>query len=260
LRLLSKQTAFSLLGIGRRGRRILHLARDERGFTLIEILIVMILLGVITAMFSATYATTVTRSSHVQAQNIAQTEMRAALNRLVSDLRDATTGGTTAPIYSAGSNSISFYSPDELTPNSTTGQITLRLITYSISGTNVLQRQVTKVTTYDSNGAPVYPGNTGTIQNLGTVLTPLTGNPANGGWSQGQLFKYCQQSPPNMTIDLSNSTSPELITWKCQTPDITTLSGRADIKTIVVRAVVSPYSNSERFTYGAVATLRWDAS
>lgn len=255
MRLFSKRTAFSLLGIGRRGRQILHIARDERGFTLIELVVVMALLAVVTVMFSETYTTTVNRSSHVQAQNIAQTEVRAALNRLVSDLRDATTGGKTPPIYSNGPSSISFYSPDELTPNSTTGQVTLRLITYSISAQKVLQRQVTNVTAYDSNGAPVWPGNLGTIQSLATVLTPLTGDPANGGWTTGQMFKYCQQSPPNMAIDPSNSTSPELITWSCQTP-----TDKADIKTVVVRAVVSPYSNSERFTYGAVATLRWDAS
>jgi prepilin-type N-terminal cleavage/methylation domain-containing protein len=259
LRLLPKQTAFSLLAANTR-KRWIRIARDKRGFTLIEIIVVMVLLGVVTTMFSATYTTTVNRSSHVQAQNIAQTEVRAALNRLVSDLRNATTGGTTAPIYSAGASSISFYSPDELAPNSTTGQVTLRMITYSINTSNVLQRQVTNVTSYDSNGNPVYPGNTGTIQRLSTVLTPLTGDPANGGWSAGQMFKYCQQSPPNMAIDPSNATSPELITWSCQTPDVNTSSGRADIKTIVARAVVSPYSNSERFTYGAVATLRWDAS
>jgi prepilin-type N-terminal cleavage/methylation domain-containing protein len=225
------------------------LTRDQRGFTLVELLVVISMLAITMAMFSVTYSTTVDRSSQVQAQNIAQTEVRASLNQMVSDLRDATTGGTMAPIISYGDSSISFYSPDRMNPTN------LRKITYSLTSNNILQRQSTPVTSYDGNGNPIDPGNTGTVQNVATVLAPATGDPTQGGWKSGQIFKYCVQSPPNMTIDPNNATSPELITWSCQTP-----ASASEIKTVVMRAVVSPVSRAEKFNYGAVATLRWNAS
>jgi prepilin-type N-terminal cleavage/methylation domain-containing protein len=229
-------------------------ASDEHGFTLIELVVVIGLLGITMAMFATTYSTTVDRSSELQAQNISQTEVRAALNQLVSDLRDATTGTTTTPIINYGPSSISFYAPDRLAPSSATGAINLLKITYSIDSNNYLLRQVTPVTSYKSDGTPVDPGSTGTIQKIAKVMTPATGNTSQGGWAAGQIFKYCQQSPPNMEIDPSNSTSPELITWECQTP-----GDKTTIKSIVVRAVYASL-NGEKFNYGAVATLRWNAS
>jgi type II secretory pathway pseudopilin PulG len=214
-----------------------------------ELLIVVFLMGITTAMFATVYGTTVKRSSQVQAQNIAQTEVRASLNQLVADLRNATTGGRTPPVLSYSASSIVFYSPDRM------AQRHLRKISYSLSSDNVLRRQVSVVTSYDSNGNPIDPGNTGPINTVATIQAPLTGDPANGGWAKGQIFKYCVQSPPNMTIDPSNATSPELITWSCETP-----TSAATIKTVVMRAVVSPIESNEKFSYGAVATMRWNAS
>lgn len=243
--LFATHTAFSRLH-NRRARRI-HVVRDERGFSLIEVLLVVSLLGVVTTMFATLNNTTVRRSSEIQAQNIAQTEVRGALNQVVSDLRNATRGTLVTPIFSYGPNSLSFYSPNR------SATMELRKIKYSLSSGGILQRQVTKVTSYSSDGNPIDPGDTGTIQNVVAIQAPETGDPAARGWAQGEIFKYCVQSPPNMTIDPSNATSPELITWNCQKP-----TKAAEVKTILIRAVVSGSKRSTKFNYGAVATLRWN--
>lgn len=250
MKLIPKQTALSPQ-YADRFRRWILIARCEHGFTLIEMMVVVALMGITMAMFAVTYSTTINRSSQVQAQNIMQTEIRASLDQMVSDLRDATTGGTTPPIIAADQNSISFYSPDRMTANVLHN---LRKIRYWFDG-NVLWRQVTAVTTQDAQGNPIDPGNTGAIERIATIQAPLTGDPNDGGWFAGQIFKYCVQSPPDMTVDLHNETSPELITWSCQAP-----TTNDQIKTIVVRAVVSAVSRAEKFNYGSVATLRWNAS
>jgi prepilin-type N-terminal cleavage/methylation domain-containing protein len=242
LTLVTERRALSPLGAGR-WKRWIRTAQSERGFTLIELLVVIVLLGITSAMFAATMSTTVNRSS----QNITQTEVRAELNQLVSDLRDATTGGRTPPIVTDDPATVVFYSPDRLSPNN------LRRVKYWLSNGKLL-RQVTMVTSYDADGNPISPGDTGPIETVATIQAPATGDVNNGGWAQGQIFKYCVQSPPNMTIDPSNATSPELITWECQTP-----LTAATVKTIVMRAVVSPVARSEQFNYGAVATVRWNA-
>ncbi len=246
VRSFTERNALSPPG-GGRWKRWIHIAQNERGFTLLELVVVTGLLGITSAMFAMTMSTTVRRSSQVQAQNITQTEVRAELNQLVAGLRNATTGGKTPPILVKDAGTIAFYSPDRMLPSH------LRRIRYWLNGQR-LQRQITMVTSYDANGNPIDPGDTGPIESVAIVQAPATGDIDNGGWAQGQIFKYCVQSPPNMAIDPSNATSPELITWSCETP-----TSAATVKTIVMRAVVSPVGSSEKFNYGAVATVRWNA-
>ena len=211
--------------------------RREGGFTLIELLVVMVMIGFTMAAFEAVYGTVVNRSSQVESQNILLTEVRPSLNQLVSDLRDATYGDNTVPIVAYSANSITFYSPDRQSPPH------MRRIRYFVNGL-VLQRQVTIST--NTNGPP-WTGigsDTGPIETLfGTIRNPTS------------IFKYCVQSPPDMTIDPNNATSPDLITWSCQTP-----TGADQIKTVVIRTVVSTLSSSQQYNYGAVATLRWSSS
>ena len=223
-------------------RRRLAAFRHEGGFTLIELLVVVVLVGITSAMFADTFSAVVNRSSQVQDQNILQTEVRAGLNTLVSDLRDASFGDTTVPIISYGANSISFYSPDRLQP------MHMRRVTYSVVGTSsdwFLRRQVTKST--NTNGPPW----TGIAADTGPVSTLFDSvkNPTS-------IFKYCTQVPRDMALDtINNPTSPELITWACTAP-----TTAANVKTVVVKVGVASNPSSTTYYYGAVATVRWNAS
>jgi prepilin-type N-terminal cleavage/methylation domain-containing protein len=221
--------------------------RSEDGFTLIELLVVVILIGITSAMFEATFGTVVNRSSQVQSQNILQTEVRASLNQLVSDFRDASYGDTSSPIdASYGANYITFYSPDRQTPSH------MRKIRYWVDGTT-LKRQV--IISTNTNGPPWNRNGT----DLKNITLPTASDPVESLFSSisnpTAIFKYCIQSPPDMTIDPSNSTSSDLITWSCQAP-----TSAAQVKTMVVRVVVSTLTSSAQYNYGAVATMRFNAS
>jgi prepilin-type N-terminal cleavage/methylation domain-containing protein len=222
-------------------KRVLAPIRHEGGFTLIEVLTVLVLVGITSVMFETVFGTVVNRSSQVQGQNILQTEVRASLNQLVSELRDATYGDATVPFAGMPTaTSISFYSPDRLSSSSSH----MRQITYRVSG-NSLQRQVLLST--NTSGPPwTFPSSSSSP--FSTLFSSIQ-NPSS-------VFKYCTQTPRDMAMDpVNNSTSAELITWTCSAPTVA-----ANVKTVVVRTVVSTVGAGEKFNYGAVATLRWNAS
>jgi prepilin-type N-terminal cleavage/methylation domain-containing protein len=260
----AKQNASSPLRAGLRARWS-RFVQNENGFTLIELSLVVALIGITSGMFAVTYGTMVTRSSEVSAQNILQTEVRGSLNQLVSDLRTATTGNATPPIITFENNRITFYSPDRMQTSS------LRKVEYWLDGTPsalaagclvsggcTLRRRITRVTSYDTQGNPVNPGDTGPVETIvATVRAPaIAAQPEapQSGWAAGQIFKYCAQNPLDLR-PLEESASPDPITWTCTNPG--TL---ANIKTIVVRAAISATPRSKTYTFGAVATLRWNAS
>jgi prepilin-type N-terminal cleavage/methylation domain-containing protein len=227
-----------------------RLLRGQSGFTLVELLLVSSLLGVMTTMFALTMSTTVDRNAQISDQSILQTETRSALDMLVDDLRSATHGDTQVPIIQATNSSITFYSPDRLSPNK------MRRVVYWFDGTS-LKRQVTMST--NSNGPP-WTGIDSSTGPISTVIENIQapaiaaqpGNP-NSAWASGQIFKYCGQNPHDMQA-LASSNAPDPITWTC------TPAALADVRTIVVRVAVSASPTSTLYTFGAVATLRWNAT
>lgn len=131
-----------------------HPARhDEDGFTVPELLVTMTLLAIVLTAFGQMLITTSKTSNRVQEQAVLQSEVRASMDRLTTDLRQATNTTTTSPVGSVSSTAFTFDTPDRSTP------FHLRRISYRLVNGS-LERSTTVTT--DSDGAPwVWPATTG---------------------------------------------------------------------------------------------------
>jgi type II secretory pathway component PulJ len=109
--------------------------------------------------------TTSKTSNRVQEQAVLQSEVRASMERLTTDLRQATNTTTTSPVGSVSSTAFTFDTPDRSTP------FHLRRISYRVVNGS-LERSTTLTT--DSDGAPwVWPATTGPwIQEVGSITNP----------------------------------------------------------------------------------------
>lgn len=130
-----------------------HTVGDEQGFTVPEMLVTIVLLAIVLAVFGQMLITSSKTSNRILEQTALQAEVRAAIDRLTTDLRQATTTTSASPIGSVSGTAFTFDTPDRSTP------FHLRRISYRIvNGT--LERSTTLTT--DSDGAPwVWPGTTG---------------------------------------------------------------------------------------------------
>jgi prepilin-type N-terminal cleavage/methylation domain-containing protein len=122
-----------------------HLRRED-GFSLSEMIAAMGLLGVLFAAFALTMGTTLRVGGEVESMSATQADVRAAVDTLAADLRQAYSGSSSvAPIQSVSPSAIQFFSPDRQQP------FHLRQIGYQISG-DAMQRR-TAVST-DTDGYP----------------------------------------------------------------------------------------------------------
>lgn len=122
-----------------------HLRRED-GFSLPEMLVAMSLLGVLFAAFALTMGTTIRIGGEVESTSAVQAEVRAAVDTLAADLRQAYSGSpAVAPIESMSASAIQFFSPDRQLP------FRLRRIGYQAAG-DKLQRR-TAIST-DTDGYP----------------------------------------------------------------------------------------------------------
>ena len=117
----------------------------EHGFTLIETIVTMAIMGIVLSVFGQMLLTTSKTSSRVEEQASLQNEVRVAVDRLTTDFRQATNANGTSPVESLSSTSVTFLSPDRLTP------FHLRRISYQLVN-GQLQRSV--VTSTDTDGWP----------------------------------------------------------------------------------------------------------
>jgi prepilin-type N-terminal cleavage/methylation domain-containing protein len=127
--------------------------RDESGFTLPELLVGITLLAIVLGAFGQMLITSSKTSNRVEEQAALQTEVRASIDRLTTDFRQATTTSAATPVESVGSTAFTFDSPDRATP------FHLRRIAYRVVN-GQLERSTT--TSADTDGFPwVWPGTAG---------------------------------------------------------------------------------------------------
>jgi len=121
-------------------------ATRESGFTLIEMLAAMIFIGILFAGFSLVLTSTLHHNDEVQEESTLQTQVRATIDRLAQDLRQAYTGDDAVyPLESISPTQLSFYSPDRQTP------FHLRHVSYRLNA-GTLERA--EATSTDTDGAP----------------------------------------------------------------------------------------------------------
>jgi prepilin-type N-terminal cleavage/methylation domain-containing protein len=122
---------------------------DERGFTVVELLVGMTMLAIVLTAFGQMLITSSKTSSRVEEQAALQAEVRASVDRLTTDFRQATTTGAASPVESVSSTAFTFDSPDRRTP------FHLRRIAYRVVN-GQLERSTTIST--DTDGYPwVWP-------------------------------------------------------------------------------------------------------
>jgi type II secretory pathway pseudopilin PulG len=101
----------------------------ERGFLLIELLMVIVFLAVIFGVFAVMLSTTVIHNGEISAESALQTELRAAADSMAAEIRQAYTGDDTwYPIESLSSTTIQFITPDRATP------FHVRRVAYRVNG------------------------------------------------------------------------------------------------------------------------------
>jgi prepilin-type N-terminal cleavage/methylation domain-containing protein len=140
--------------------------RDTRGFTVPELLVTMVLLSILLLAFGQMLITSSKTSNRVEEQAALQSEVRASIDRLMTDFRQATTASTTAPVEAVSGTAFTFDSPDRSTPYH------LRRISYRVTG-GQLQRASTL--SLDTDGAPwVWPATPGPwVPVVSSITNPL---------------------------------------------------------------------------------------
>jgi type II secretory pathway component PulJ len=126
--------------------RVLRSSSREGGYSIVELLIGFIFIGLLFSLFATVVSSALRHGDEVEEQTTLQVEARAAVDTLAAELRQAYTGDdTVAPIESIGANTITFLSPDRQEP------FHLRRISYRLQSGVVERAQAVST---DTDGYP----------------------------------------------------------------------------------------------------------
>jgi prepilin-type N-terminal cleavage/methylation domain-containing protein len=131
-------------------RRLLTRLRQEDGFSLTELMVVMPLLGILLAAITGVLITLMAGNSKTTGQLTQQSSFFPIFDGVVRDLRTAmppAIGGLA--LLSATSTTVTFYSPDGLAATSgPTSPFHLREVAYRFSGGGLQRQTVASTNTY----------------------------------------------------------------------------------------------------------------
>jgi type II secretory pathway pseudopilin PulG len=129
--------------------------------TLVELLCSITVMGIVMPAVIMGIQTVMRSSTDTQNRSILQTEARAALDRMVQDMRQSDQNGSSPSFSLMSANQVTFYSPDRLTP------FHLRQVSYRIQN-GELDRAV--ATSTNTDGPPWTIGALGPwVKQVGSV-------------------------------------------------------------------------------------------
>jgi prepilin-type N-terminal cleavage/methylation domain-containing protein len=138
------------------------LRRGQGGFTVIELIISMALIGAVFAIYSVTMSSTIRTSTEVQENSELQGEVRAAVEGIARDLRQAYTGNGSPGLETMTATQIQFLSPDRQTPYH------LRRINYRLSSGELQRASATSTNT--GNPPWAFPALSTYVTEVGSVV------------------------------------------------------------------------------------------
>jgi type II secretory pathway pseudopilin PulG len=115
--------------------------RSEGAFTIPELLVGMVILLIVLVGFGQVLMNTSKTSNRVEEQAMLQNDVRSALDRLTSDLREATNTHQTSPVGAATPTTLTFDAPDRSTP------FHLRRISYRLNAGRLERSTITSTST-----------------------------------------------------------------------------------------------------------------
>jgi prepilin-type N-terminal cleavage/methylation domain-containing protein len=145
--------------------------RSEAGFSLVEMLAVMFVLGLLMTAFSVQLTSVEHHASEIQEEALVGADARAVVDRIARDIRQAYSGTTSSPIESMSSTQIQFLSPDG------DAAFHLRRLVYRLSGGNIQRAEALSTNT---GSAPW------TFQPLGAYVNQLSASDV----TSSSIFTY----------------------------------------------------------------------
>ena len=211
-----------------RARSLRATVTREHGFTLIEMLVTMFIIGIVFAAFGLVISTTVRHTALITNESVTEHQVRTALNELGEDLREATVASSSAtspfatptgtPATVMSPSSLTFYAPDNTYTAADQTDYHLREISYQLAG-GELQR--TSVASSNEAGPPW------TIPALGSWVNVID------SVVSSTVFTYYDGSQPPL-----QTTNP------------------AAVRTVVITVKVGVPGTASQFSYSDSATLR----